>query len=33
MVIERLSNGWGSVADGAGKTVWFELDGAGGAAH
>ncbi|HET7312290.1 MAG TPA: GAF domain-containing protein [Mycobacteriales bacterium] len=24
-LVEHLSSGWGSVADGAGKTVWFEL--------
>jgi hypothetical protein len=24
-LVEHLSTGWGSVADGAGKTVWFEL--------
>ncbi|HET6815752.1 MAG TPA: GAF domain-containing protein [Mycobacteriales bacterium] len=24
-LVEHLSSGWGSVSDGAGKTVWFEL--------
>ncbi|MDQ1694859.1 MAG: hypothetical protein QOJ03_212, partial [Frankiaceae bacterium] len=24
-LVEHLSTGWGSVADGEGKTVWFEL--------
>ncbi|MDQ1705361.1 MAG: hypothetical protein QOF18_1727, partial [Frankiaceae bacterium] len=24
-LVEHLSNGWGSVADSEGKTVWFEL--------
>jgi anti-sigma regulatory factor (Ser/Thr protein kinase) len=33
MVIERLSHDWGSIADGAGKTVWFELRGAGEAPY